>query len=258
MLTRANLLLLPAIIAPIAACAQSPVVHRSDWPAIKPFNFKIKIDTHSEKIFFSIPIYDKAGKAIYTFACHGGREKHLDSLEKTLGECIVSPMCFFLGEGSKNTTGPLLGEDGVASWHTRGQVRFEELIGACGNYPEFGKVRHFRVRGMTITTAFTNIEVDHQGSPRFLDLEISGIYDPSVTSSFTERPGYLHPRGDCNSIKKGKEPLMFRNDSGSWVEEKELQRPRQRLTHRSTRTLPLRGNVRSFHAATAAPVNSIR
>ena len=32
----------------------------------------------------------------------------------------------------------------------------------------------------------------------------------------------------------------------------------QRLTHRSTRTLPLRVTVRSFRAATAAPVNSIR
>jgi len=32
----------------------------------------------------------------------------------------------------------------------------------------------------------------------------------------------------------------------------------QRLTGRSTRTLPLRGTVRPFRAAQAAPVNSVR
>jgi len=202
--------------------AKSPVIHRTDWPIIRPFHFKTRVNTIARKIFFSIPIYNTDGNVEYTFACHGGSEDYLDSLEKKLGECIVSPMCFFLSKGSKKTTGCLLAEDAVASWHTRAQVRYTSLLGPCGDYPEFGKLRHFKVMAMQITVEFSNIQIDPAGKVTSLDISVSGHRDSSVTSSYAERPGYLPPTGDCTTILKGAEPRMFRNKAGSWVEEKDL------------------------------------
>jgi hypothetical protein len=209
-------------IAVPSLVAQSPVTHRRDWPKIRSFQFKTRVNAKSRQIFFSVPIYNVTGNVEYTFTCHGGTDEYLDSLEKSLGECIVSPMCFFLSKGSQQTTGALLAEDAAASWHTRAQVRYESLIGPCGDYPEFGRVRHFRVMAMQITVEFSNIQTDHSGQVTFLDISVSGKRDSSVTSSYAERPHYLPPGKDCTVIRKGTEPRMFRNESGSWVEEKDL------------------------------------
>jgi hypothetical protein len=210
------------VITTPALVAQSPVLHRRDWPKIRPFHYTTRVDAKSRQIFFSFPIYNLSGGVEYTFACHGGSDDYLGGLEKTLGECIVSPMCFFLGKGPKDTIGGLLAEDAAASWHTRAQVRYESLLGACGNYPEFGRVRHFRVMAMQITVEFSNIQADSSGQVTFLDISVSGRRDPSVTSSFAERPQYLPPGPGCSVVHKGVEPRMFRNESGSWVEEKDL------------------------------------
>lgn len=232
-------LMFPLLLGRVGA--QVPIIHRSDWPVIVGFDFEIKIDANSEKIFFSIPIRNRAGKVLYTLACIGGSTPYLDDLGGKMDENFNSPMCFFLGEGEKDVTGKLLCEDGAAHWFSRGQIYYPELLGACGDYPEFGKVRHFRLRGMLLTIKFQNIELDAKGLLRYMDIHISGRPDRSITSEITERPGFLPPEKDCRDIKKGVMPRMWRDGDGggSWVEEKELLKlHKQRLTHRSTRTNP--------------------
>jgi len=208
--------------------SQSPVIYSSDWPSIRPFNVTVSINMSDEKIHFSIPILNTKGSIVYRISCHGGSQSYCDEeLEDLLGSNFVSPMCFFMSDASKpSTLGPLLAEDGSAHWHTRAQVHFSDLIGLCGDYPEFGRLRHFRVRGMAITIHFQQVDLDANGQPSQLQVNISGDHDPTATCSYVEVPDYLHPRGDCAHVKKGKEPRMFRNKLGNWVEENKLQNPK--------------------------------
>lgn len=38
-----------------------------------------------------------------------------------------------------------------ADWQTRARFLLPELTGACGNVPDFGRVRTFNLRGMKLT-----------------------------------------------------------------------------------------------------------
>jgi hypothetical protein len=223
-LLKTLILMIPLLLCALGA--QTPIIHRRDWPVIQKFDLEIKIDANSERIFFSIPIRNQAGRVLYTLACIGGSTSYLDHLGGKMDENFNSPMCFFLGEGDKDVTGKLLCEDGAAHWYSRGQIYFSELVGVCGEYPEFGKLRHFRLRGMMLTIQFQNIDLDSSGLPRFMNIHISGRPDRSVTSEIAERPGYLRPDKDCLKIRKGVEPRMFRDSHLNWVEEKELLKKR--------------------------------
>jgi len=59
-------------------------------------------------------------------------------------------------------------------WMSRGRFFAEELEGACAKYPEFGKTRHFRLRGMSLTLAVSDVRFDRKtptkDDPRHLGL----------------------------------------------------------------------------------------
>lgn len=210
----------------------SQVKYRIDWPKVSEFKKIISIDALSTNIHYIIPIKDQLGKTIYTLTCRGGSTEFLDKLSDSTGLNYVGPLCFFLftGPGSEENA-PLgddflLCEDGSAPWYSRGQITdYRELIGDCGRYPEYGSLRHFRVRGFELTLHFVNIAVEKDSSVSRFDVAISIHCDSTITSSLTEQTGYLTPYKlgrSCKKILRGDEPRMFRNKDGDWIDEKEL------------------------------------
>jgi len=193
------------------------------WPRISEFTFTIGIFTKSERIHFEIPLVDEQGNTIYTLFGTGGSDNYLDHLSAKDDINYVGPLQIRLVEGTKDSEGSLLSEDDSPPWHTRGQVHSSQLVGACGKYPEYGVLRHFRLRGFELTLQFLDIETDKNGKPVYFNLKISLRTCPECTSAQTERPGYLSPYREvrnCKTVLKGKDPIMRRNKAGSWYEEK--------------------------------------
>jgi hypothetical protein len=99
-----------------------------------------------------------------------------------------------------------------------GQVHGDDLTGACGRYPEFGRVRHFRLRGMRLTLAFSQVVADRKLGLLSTTLHFTAAPDPGAHAAQAERPGYLPPGPGCARVRKGDEARMCRNESLSWTE----------------------------------------
>lgn len=220
----------PALIAlsllcPIAAPAQSPVYHRYGWPVIRPFRFEREIDATKEELDFRVPVLGQDGSVLYTFRAIGGSTAFLDKLGEAEGENYVGDLSFCLYEGDTPQGNSVLGYDGLPIWFTRAQVRYGDLLGASGAYPEFGRLRHFRLRGCELTVRFSDIQADAKGKVRSLRMSVSGKADPSITCSMEEPTGYLLPKTGQSKPRRGIEARQFRDQSGSWTAEKNLRGP---------------------------------
>ena len=212
------------MLSEISFC-QSQIVYRTDWPNVENIKKTISINAFSQSIFSKIPIHSKQGTLLYTLFCQGGSTEYLDRLSDSTQMNYVRPLCFLLVEGDKITENySLLCEDGSSQWYSRGQIHhYKELTGTCGQYPEYGCVRHFKLRGFVLTLTFTNIAFNKAGEPITFDVDITTISDSSATSSIAEQTGFLPPAQSdsaCKNILKGNTIRRFRDKSGSWIEEK--------------------------------------
>jgi hypothetical protein len=182
-----------AWLALAAALACTPA--RADWPRMADYDGVFPVDLGAKWIEFRIPLKDVSGKAVHEIVCRGGNDQPaLDALQ-----------C--------QPTFPL--EDDSAIGNSRMQFRHLDLVGACARYPEFGRLRNFRVQGMRVTLEARNVLVDKRGKPRKFDLRVSVRRDPGADQEYTQRPGYLHPKGDCRHVKDGSEPLMCQDEQGN-------------------------------------------
>jgi hypothetical protein len=186
---------------------------------------RIGVDTSAQRIFFQIPLLDVQGVTSYTLNCAGGNEQFLDDLSDAGDINYVGPFACRLNEGKADTEDSLLSEDESAYWYSRGQVHdFREIVGACGRYPEYGAVRHFRLRGFQLTLDFTDVAVDRRGNPTYCVLAISVRPDATARSADAEQPGYLTPYkvgNSCDKVRRGNETRMCRDwvhSGGSWTE----------------------------------------
>jgi hypothetical protein len=198
------------------------------WPEMAEFSTKFGVETSAERIFFEIPLIDVSGQTQYNFICIGGSDKYLDQLSDSSGVNYVGPFSCRLVEGKYDpvkSEDSLLSEDESPYWFSRGQIHhFSELTGSCTKYPEYGALRHFRLRGFELTLSFENIEVDKKGNPTYFTLTLSLRRDAKITSPQAEQTGYLTPYkagSSCDKVLKGNEPRMCRdwkNLGGSWTE----------------------------------------
>lgn len=195
---------------------------KESWPLIENVDSIFNVPEPNKRIYIELPLKDAAGKTQYTLFCRGGKEPYLSNgAPKDL--FLVEPFACRLNEGDKENESTLLSEDGSPYWHTRGRVAsYNELLGACGNYPEFGRVRHFRLRGFELTLEFDEIVTLSETKISSFALRVVIKSDTKIVAKKTERPGYLSPNGDCENIRKGNPKLMCRSTKpenlGSWEE----------------------------------------
>jgi hypothetical protein len=182
------------------------------------FSAKVGIETSAERIFFEFPLKDVHGRTQYTFVCVGGSTAYLDQLGDALNVNYVGPLACRLVEEDKDaekSEESLLGEDDSAYWFSRGQIHdFQDLVGACGKYPEYGALRHFRLRGFELTLYFGDILIDKTGHPDYFTIAISLHRDAAALSPIAEQTGYMTPYTagrSCAKVLKGNEPRMCRD-----------------------------------------------
>src|SRR5262245_55221528 len=87
-------------------------------------------------------------------------------------------------------------------WESRGRFLADELFRSCVSYPEYGAVRHFRLRGMKITLSLSNIVFDTSAGVRSTNglLGLSSFRfafsvepDSTAHGEIAEVPGYEQP-----------------------------------------------------------------
>jgi hypothetical protein len=187
---------------------------RQAWPTVQPVSHRVAIDLHSERIQVDLPIAATDGRHVYYFACRGGSDRYLDSLPGNW----VGPLMCTLAEGDRPSESSLLSEDDSAAWYSRGQFRAEDLVGACGRYPEYGRLRTFRLRGMRVTLEAQEVTGDARAAQSFV-LVINVTPDPAATTPRADQPGFLDPRRpgrSCTTVLQGRDVRLCRNAKGSF------------------------------------------
>lgn len=212
----------------LASCAAvswaSPV---PQWPVIQEFEKSFDVVADAEKIVIDVPLYDVKGVQRYVFLCRGGSTAYLDQLSDSTGDNYVGDLMCGLTLPGDDIEQSLLGEDDSAVWFSRGQYHWDELLGDCGAYPEYGRLRHFSLRGFVLTLAATQVKQDMQGKLISFTLQVSLKDDPGAKAAQAAQTGYIRPKaqpGACKKVIKGDEPRMCRdwNKGGSWEECKNI------------------------------------
>jgi len=191
------------------------------WPEVKEIAVSFPVDLKAEKVEIDLPLYDKAGKIQYYFWCRGGTEQYLAT--QTVGDdLLVGPFSCGLNSADKNSEGNLLREDDSPLWHTRAQYHDFELVGKCGVYPEFGRVRKFRLRGFSFTLNSSDVKINPPAEITYFRLSVFLKSDESANGLVAQRPDYRSPYGkgrSCEIVQKGTDPRYCRdweNKGGSW------------------------------------------
>jgi len=174
------------------------------------FEATVGVDASAERIDIELPLLDVKGVQRFLLSCHGGSNEYVDTLSKIKKVNYVPPFLCLLNEGKQESEQSLLTEDDAAPWHSRGQYHWEDLLGDCGGYPEYGRVRHFRLRGFNLT--FEAVDLVTKGTDLgYFKLKVSVRNDSTAVTKIAARPGYLPPDKSCKVVRKGDAPRMCRN-----------------------------------------------
>ncbi len=194
----------------------------TDWPSIEPVSAVAGFSRDSEKFELVVPITGENGVDLYFLRCVGGSDRYLDGLSTETDANYVGPLSCRLSLEDQYGEYSLLAEDGSPRWYTRGQFHYRHLVGACGEYPEFGRVRNFYLRGMRLTLAIEGLERDDSGEVQFFELHVDAQNDESASTAIAARPDYLNPHKpgrSCDVVLDGQDTRYCRDrETYSWIE----------------------------------------
>lgn len=202
------------------------------WPAIQPIKKSYHFVDHSNMVV-KLQILGVDGTPfLYLLECY------LNAYDYVFGyrnfdysgdfECRLTSL---YSEAAQYRT--LLFEDKNANrdWFSRGVFLTEELSGECAKYPEWGRIRHFRLRGMKLTLEVKNFQIElgskNENAPwgrdrvKELDLEVTVASDPTAKSEIAEPVGLARPplSTDCKwswpAIKPIKKRVHFTDHEGA-------------------------------------------
>jgi hypothetical protein len=176
-----------------------------DWPIILP--------AHASAVFanlahdsidtpFSMGITDAAGRLAYRVECHNfyyNNDEKIDysgdfqcALYAAHGDTVVN----LLASATK--------DEQSSDWFNRGRMLASQLAGRCGSYPEYGAIRHFRLRDMRVTFEFDNLEwaPSTGAKPRLNGFMFTLSVNPD-TSAHSSQATVVHvrkPPASCDPI----------------------------------------------------------
>lgn len=173
------------------------------WPEVEPLHrsFYFPDATHA-RVELTIEGRDK--KALYRLKCEPGYVVGGDTID--LFECLVDEAGFNRTE-SWEPYESLLNEDPieVRAATNRAEIWASQLKDTCADYPEYGRVRNFRLRGMKLTLEIKDIELAMRANPtigaepreipvlRRFGLDVSVSPDREAVSAVAEPPPFRHP-----------------------------------------------------------------
>jgi hypothetical protein len=132
------------------------------------------------------------GGTVYKLECHNGN--YDDEREMSFSgdfQCALYAL-----QGGRVSSGNLLAD----STHDRGRMLSVQLSDRCGSYPEFGLVRHFRVRGMRVTLEFEDLQWSTSSGGEGLDqftVDLTVEPDQSALTETSEMAAAPRPPTGC-------------------------------------------------------------
>lgn len=213
-MTTVGVNLITALLVGAAVNASEGLLVSAPWPQVKPVEESFAIFDPPRAVIKSY-IHDESGASAYLFVCRTWEDESIrDIIYAGDLDCRLLEAAW--GEIEAN----LLLETHhprTAAWYSRGRMFAHELHGVCANYPEYGRVRHFRLRGMKITLVFDNVEFapTPSGDPPRLKsyiLRLKVEQDATALRDIAESSGYLDPSvrkpgqtRDCSVVRRGNE-----------------------------------------------------
>jgi len=193
------LLGLSALVS-VSATTGKQSEHKHSWPRVSPMERSFHLVDHQQPAAEML-IRSSRGATLYFLQCYLNAGERDDPNFDYSGdfECRLTSLY------SEDTYSTLLTEDKHQSsdWESRGRFLVQELVGQCAQYPEYGAVRHFRLRGMELTLAVSGLKMEKGSRARnapwnvdrvgALDLKVIVAPDPGATSAIAERTRYLRP-----------------------------------------------------------------
>lgn len=173
---------------------------KHSWPVILPMKKSLHFaDNHDMGAQLKITGID--GAPLYLLECYLNAYDHEDRNFDYSGdfECRLTSLY------SKDRYSTLLTEEKhqTRDWQSRGRFLNEELTGKCLEYPEYGRVRHFRLRDINLTFEVKHFKMKPGSSSENipwnrerimeLDLEVTVATDTTATSEIAEPSKYIAP-----------------------------------------------------------------
>lgn len=203
-------LILASVTITILSAIASSLVGKA-WPTVRPLEQTFDFPDAGKGLAKTF-VLDAAGRHLYLFICRRGDDASGPGNILYSGTLDCRLMEARRGEREENL---FLETPNIAAWYSRGRMFDDELYGACGDYPEYGRIRHFYLRGMSITLSFDNAQfAPARGSavPRLVSyvLKLKVVPDPKAIRDIAASSGYLDPRKkegtrSCQTVRKGTE-----------------------------------------------------
>lgn len=160
--------------------------HSGSWPRVRPVDTAVTFVDVGTKggTPLILTIRDAANQPVYRLECHDG---DYDGDAPISFSGIFQCALFALDDG-KIVSGNLLAADDhderSTDWFNRGRMIASQLRGRCASIPEFGTVRHFRMRGMRMTLRFSDIRWSRRDPSQLdrLTVSVTITPDPSATT----------------------------------------------------------------------------
>ena len=171
-------------LLPLCACsgwAQS-------WPIIQPVEQTYHVN-NPDQGGVSLTIRTPSGSAVYKIDCANG-----NTPDNAFGfdfsgdfECLLQTVPPNYSFSTYFTENPHQDRD----WQSRARFFASEVADPCAQIPDLGRIRAFRLRGMKITLAMSNVSFSGQGKDLHLksfDFRIAADVDPTARTNITEPP----------------------------------------------------------------------
>lgn len=170
------------------------------WPAVSPVRRSYRFPVASAAVV-RMAVRSPAGAPLYILQCRP-IAAFPNGVISTF-ECALVPAANAAADVANGYS--LLTSDPMnPTARGRGLVSADEIWSTCGDYPEYGRVRRFRLRGMVLTLDFKHVGFVTErkgaasGSPivhaiKSFELDVSVSQDPTALSAVAEPAAYRAP-----------------------------------------------------------------
>ena len=185
----------------LAACfLVAGMAHAESWPRIHPFDHNFNF-ARPQDMYLSLSIQTVTGKLAYILECASpeNARARAESFHYTHEfECRLAL------PGATHAPDNQLLTDGSSKAGSMSQAGFNwnQLIGPCYRYPDYGAERNFRLRNLRLAITLSNVifgpEVrtgqGHKRSLQGMTVHVQGFFDPGASREFPASSRYEEPR----------------------------------------------------------------
>ena len=160
-------------IVGLVLLSSSPVAAIASFPEVVPLDARFTFQRPEQaNLKVDILITGAGGTEDgYTLQCHTWRQSERNA--RSDFDYSGDFECRLLAVNGDNPIPTLLGHEipMARDWDSRGRFLAEQLVGKCGEHPDYGRTRTFKLRGMRLTLTIQDAEVqlesvDHQSPLR--------------------------------------------------------------------------------------------